>query len=224
MLSESRLAIVTGPNIPRLRLTSRGEAYARRYRRCRAELYEPLMRPLERTLFAPLRSEQLRGLRGFGLEVGIGTGLSLPHYRDGARVIGVEPMAEMAAELAQKMSSRALRKIVRGHCERLPFHARSFDFVVGQFLCCSVADPAAAIREMHRVLRPGGQLCLLEHVRSNDPWLGRMQDALAPLWSQFAFGCRLNSNIRPALTASPFYDVRIESTALGLLESVTAFA
>jgi ubiquinone/menaquinone biosynthesis C-methylase UbiE len=133
-------------------------------------------------------------------------------------------MAEMAAKLTEKVSSFRRLRIVRAACEHLPFHASSFDFVVGQFLCCSVADPTAAIREMHRVLRPRGQLRLLEHVRSTDPRLGRMQDALAPLWSQFAFGCRLNNDLKPALMASPFRELRIEPTALGLLESVTAFA
>jgi ubiquinone/menaquinone biosynthesis C-methylase UbiE len=210
--------------IPKLRLTRDASASRSSYRELRVALYDPLMRPLERALFAKLRAHQLRDVRGFGLEVGIGTGLSLRHYREDTEVIGVEPLHEMAMLLAARMPVAPLSHIVRANCERLPFADGSFDFVVGQFVCCSVAEPTCAVREMHRVLKPGGGLRLLEHVRSRVPVIARVQHVLAPAWSGFAFGCRLDGQMRPVLASSPFRHIGVSSMALGLLELISAEA
>ena len=212
------------PPMPRLRLADSNAVRNARSRAMRSHLYDILMAPLEATAFSRFRTRHLRDLHGFGIEVGIGTGLSLRHYPAGVELVGVEPMAEMAARLIERPPGRPLAGVVRATCELLPFADRSVDFVAGHFVLCSVQDVKAAVREFHRVLKPGGQLKLMEHVRSDHPALARLQDELAPAWAQFAFGCRLNGTVRPVLSTSAFSNVVIDAAWLGLIEAIHATA
>lgn len=112
---------------------------------------------------------------GDTLEVAIGTGLNLPHYRPEVRLTGVDLTPEMLAlaEDRAKDMGRAI-KLTEGDADSLPFADRSFDTVVCTYALCSVRDDARAIREMHRVLRPGGRMILVDHIRSSLPpifWL-----------------------------------------------------
>jgi ubiquinone/menaquinone biosynthesis C-methylase UbiE len=112
---------------------------------------------------------------GDTLEVAIGTGLNLPHYPPDVRLIGIDLTPEMLA-LAVTRAKEIGRTIglTEGDAEYLPFADRSFDTVVCTYSLCSVRDDARAISEMHRVLRPGGRLILVDHVRSSVPpifWL-----------------------------------------------------
>jgi ubiquinone/menaquinone biosynthesis C-methylase UbiE len=107
---------------------------------------------------------------GDTLEVAIGTGLNLPHYPEGVRVTGLDLTPEMLA-LARTRAhemGRAVR-LTEGDALALPFTEGSFDTVVCTYALCSVADDARAISEMHRVLRPGGRLILVDHIRSSVP-------------------------------------------------------
>jgi SAM-dependent methyltransferase len=204
---------------PRLVLGDR----RRRHDELRAALYEPLLAPVERLLFGELRSRALDGLHGRGAEIGIGTGLSLGHYPAGVELIGVEVMREMAALAAARPPS-PLAAVVIGRAEAIPFPDQCFDFVVGQFVLCSVDDRTRALGEMHRVLHRGGELRLVEHVRSSKPLIGGVQDRLAPWWSGVAYGCRLNDDIEPLLAASRFTDLRIDRSCAGMLRLVRARA
>jgi ubiquinone/menaquinone biosynthesis C-methylase UbiE len=211
-------------DIPRLRVSRAASHQGSLYRNARAALYDPLMAPLEAAVFGELRARQLQDVRGLGLEVGIGTGLSLRHYPPGARVIGLEPMAEMAAHLIPRSVPQALLAVVRAECENLPFADSSFDFVVGQFVLCSVTKPSLSVSEFHRVLKRGGALRLLEHVRSCHDSFARVQDSLAPAWARFAFGCRLNGQPSEVLLDSAFKSLVIEPRWLGTIESIWAIA
>jgi ubiquinone/menaquinone biosynthesis C-methylase UbiE len=117
---------------------------------------------------------------GDTLEVAIGTGLNLPHYPLDVRLTGVDLSPEMLALAVTraKEMGRTIR-LTEGDAEDLPFADRSFDTVLGTYALCSVRDDATAISEMHRVLRPGGRLILLDHIRSSIPpifWLQRLYE------------------------------------------------
>jgi len=105
---------------------------------------------------------------GDTLEVAIGTGLNLPHYPANVRLTGIDLTPDMLA-VAQTSSERIGRliRLIEGDAQDLPFADASFDTVVCTYALCSVPDDATAISEMDRVLRPGGRLILVDHIRSS---------------------------------------------------------
>ena len=141
--------------------------------------------------------------RGRVLEIGIGTGLNLEHY-DRSRLtqlIGLDPSAEMHRLARKRMARAGLDvELVTLSAERIPYENASFDTVLVTYALCTIPDAVAALREMRRVLKPGGQLIFCEHGRAPDESVRRWQDRLTPLWSKFAGGCHLNRDI-PALLA-----------------------
>jgi SAM-dependent methyltransferase len=128
------------------------------------------------------------------VEIGSGTGLNLRYYpEDLDELVLVEPDPAMRSRLAKRLSRCSRRaQLVDAPAERLPFADASVDTVVSTFVLCTVDAPDVALREIARVLRPDGQLLVLEHVRSESPTLARWQDRLAGPWRRFAQGCRCN--------------------------------
>jgi ubiquinone/menaquinone biosynthesis C-methylase UbiE len=139
--------------------------------------------------------------RGRVLEIGIGTGLNLEHYDKGAikKIVGLDPGVEMHP-LARKRSRLAGIdvELIGLSAERIPYEDRSFDTVVVTYALCTINDPAAALKEMRRVLEPGGCLIFCEHGRAPDASVRRWQRWLTPVWSKLAGGCHLDRDI-PAL-------------------------
>ena len=130
---------------------------------------------------------------GDTLEIGAGTGANVPFY--GAlvrRLVLLEPDDAMAARLRQRLAEARPAEVVSARAESLPFADGSFDTVVSTLVLCSVDDPAAAVAEVARVLRPAGRLLFVEHVRSERARPARWQDRLAPAWSRVASGCQPN--------------------------------
>ena len=147
---------------------------------------------------AALRRELLGAARGRVLELGAGTGRNLAAYPAGVEALVLtEPDAAMRARLRRRVarSGRAASVVAAG-AESLPFPGASFDTVVCTLVLCTVADPQASVRELRRVLRPGGRLLFIEHVRAEPGRLARRQDRLARPWRAFAAGCHCN---RPTL-------------------------
>jgi len=175
-----------------------------------AAAYDRVMAATERAGLADQRCELLAGARGEVLELGAGTGLNLRHY--GASVSGLvlaEPEEPMARRLERRVHEQARRaRVVRAPAESLPFEDASFDTIVSTLVLCTVADQAGALREIARVLKPGGRLLFLEHVRSEQPGLARWQDRLAPLWLRAGHGCRCNSDTLALIEASPLTVLR----------------
>ena len=139
--------------------------------------------------------------QGRVLEIGIGTGLNLAHY-DKARVsslTGVDPALQMH-RLARKRMARAGRdvELVRVSAEGLPLPDASFDSVVMTYTLCSIPDPVPAVREMRRVLKPGGKLHFCEHGLAPDEGVRRWQRRLNGVWGCIGGGCHLDRDI-PAL-------------------------
>lgn len=144
---------------------------------------------------ASLRRALLARARGRVLELGAGTGLNLAHYpAELVELVLTEPEPAMHARLARRVArSGRDATVVAARAEVLPFGDGAFDTVVSTLLLCTVADPAAAVRETRRVLAPGGRLLFVEHVRAASPRLARWQDRLAAPWAAFAQGCRCNA-------------------------------
>jgi ubiquinone/menaquinone biosynthesis C-methylase UbiE len=141
--------------------------------------------------------------RGRVLEVGIGTGRNLPYYdRSAVRsIIGLDPSLAMHRLARRRIERAGLEvRLVGLSAEEIPLEDASFDTVLVTYTLCSIPDPLAALREMRRVLAPGGRLVFCEHGRAPDESVRRWQDRLTPLWKKFAGGCHLNRDI-PALLA-----------------------
>ena len=141
------------------------------------------------------------------LEVGIGTGLNLAHY-DKARIeklVGVDPAQQMH-RLARKRMARAglAVEIVGLSAEKLPLPDASFDTVVMTYTLCSIPDPVPAVREMRRVLKPGGKLLFCEHGVAPDESVRRWQRRLNRMWGRIGGGCHLDRNIPELLREGGF--------------------
>jgi ubiquinone/menaquinone biosynthesis C-methylase UbiE len=153
------------------------------------------------------RAKVVPHAQGRVLEIGIGTGLNIPHY-DKTRVhgiVGVDPALRMH-RLAQKRIARAGLpvELVGLEAEKLPIADRSFDSIVCTYTLCTIPDPVAALKEMRRVLKPGGKLIFCEHGRAPEESVRRWQDRLQPLWGRLAGGCHLGRDIPALLQAGGF--------------------
>jgi ubiquinone/menaquinone biosynthesis C-methylase UbiE len=157
-------------------------------------LYDPLLWIAERAGMARRRQSLLSQASGRVLELGAGTGLNLAYYPDEAvELVLTEPAAPMVSRLERRAKRSGHDcKVVVAPAEKLPFEDDSFDTVVSTLVICTVDDPRRTIDEIARVLRPGGRLLFLEHVRSDSPRLARWQDRLHGPWHAFAAGCHAN--------------------------------
>jgi SAM-dependent methyltransferase len=150
---------------------------------------------------AGLRARRRAVVAGSGgrvLEIGAGTGANLPHYRDDLESLTLtEPEPAMLRRLRPRVAAcRPDALVLRAPAEDLPFDDGSFDVVVSTLVLCGVSDQPRAVRELRRVLVPGGQLRFIEHVRAGDDRLARRQDRMNGV-NRFLVGCECN---RPTLT------------------------
>jgi ubiquinone/menaquinone biosynthesis C-methylase UbiE len=163
-----------------------------------AGIYDAVLALGERRGMRARRAALLAGAGGRVLEIGAGTGLNLAHYPASAELTLTEPVAPMRQRLEKRVRAAGLRAdVVDAQAEALPFPDATFDVVVSTLVLCTVDDPHGALREIRRVLRPGGQLVFIEHVRAAGAARAWWQDRLARPWAAFAGGCRCN---RPTTT------------------------
>jgi len=156
--------------------------------------YDRFMSGTEKAGLRERRQKLLAQARGRVLELGGGTGANLAFYGpDVEELVVTEPEEPMARRLEKKLPgvTRPVQ-VVRVPAEQLPFEDGSFDYVVATLVLCTVDDPDRALQEAHRVLKPGGRLLFLEHVRSEDAKLARWQDRLNGFQKRFACGCNCN--------------------------------
>jgi SAM-dependent methyltransferase len=150
---------------------------------------------------------------GVVLEIGIGPGLNLPLYDPGrvTRVIGVDPMAEfLQLGRERRRHSPVPLEIIRAPAEELPLADGIIDTAVITYTLCSVEDPAQALREVRRVLKPNGRVLFLEHGLSSDAGVASWQHRLNPIWRKLAVGCNLTRPVQQLLDDAGFTIRRIE--------------
>ncbi len=171
-----------------------------------AAVFDLIQRPAA-PMIEPWRRRVVGEATGRVLEIGVGTGLNLPFYRMEhiERLVGLEPDPHMRRRAAARARRLGIPlELVAAPAEEMPFEDQSFDTAVATHVFCSVANPERALREVFRVLRPGGTFRFLEHVRSADERAGRWQDRVTPLWRFVAAGCHPNRRTAEMIAAAGF--------------------
>lgn len=161
----------------------------------------------ERRQIEPLRRELLERAHGVVLEVGAGNVLNFPLYEPGkvTRVEATEPDATMLAYARGRLDrARVPVNLTQARAEELPFEDGSFDCAVATLVFCSVGEPLRGLQELRRVLKPGGTLLLLEHVRARGRFASFLQDLITPLTKRFAGNCHWNRNTGQAVLSAGF--------------------
>lgn len=158
--------------------------------------------------------ERVAGMaEGRVLEIGVGSGLNLPFYRASAlEVMALEPAPRLIA-MARRSAGAANAPVtfIDGSAEAIPIDKSSIDTVVTTWTLCTIPQAAAALREMRRVLKPGGHLLFAEHGLAPDEGVRRWQERLTPAWKRISGGCHLNRPIQGIIEGSGFHIDRLET-------------
>jgi SAM-dependent methyltransferase len=206
-----------------------GKAYDATWGRAFARFYDRALKATEENGLGAMRKELVAGARGRVIEVGAGTGVNVDLYGPTIEDLTlVEPDPHMAARLRARLEAgegahggaTAVAKdgggahppkhLVEAPAEALPFDDGTFDTAVVTLVLCTIPYPEAAIGELARVLKPGGRLLFIEHVRADDADRARWQDRLEKPWRFMADGCYCNRDTEAMLSASIFQVETIE--------------
>jgi ubiquinone/menaquinone biosynthesis C-methylase UbiE len=180
-----------------------------------AMTYDRQIAKAEKAGLRAFRERLLAGLSGDVLEIGGGTGANLPCYGPAVTSLTVtEPQPPMLRRLERRVREhRPSAKVLRAPAEDLPFDDHTFDVAVSTLVLCGVDDQPRALRELRRVLRPGGQLVFIEHVRADDPGTARLQDRMNWL-NRIVVCCDCNRPTLDSIKAAGFTVTQLEHTAL----------
>ena len=177
--------------------------------------YDRFSKGSEKAGLAEMRRSLLAGASGDVLEIGGGTGANLGYYGAGVASLTITepepPMLKRLERKAREQNSKAT--VLRAPAEDLPFEDASFDAVVSTLVLCGVDDQPRAVRELRRVLRPGGRLIFIEHVRSDDPRVAKMQNRMKPL-NRFMVCCDCNRPTLETIRSAGFGVTALEQTEL----------
>jgi ubiquinone/menaquinone biosynthesis C-methylase UbiE len=189
-----------------------GRIYDATWGRAFSAFYDRAMRSTEEAGMRETRRETLAEARGRTVDIGAGTGLNVELYPEGVtELVLAEPDEHMLKRLRAKVTTWGRDvDVVQAPADHLPFEDDSFDTAVFTLVLCTVPDPAAALKEAARVLKPGGKLLFVEHVRSPEPGLARWQDRLERPWRLLGDGCHCNRDTVATIEASPFEIERVE--------------
>jgi SAM-dependent methyltransferase len=215
-----------------------GKAYDATWGRLFAHFYDRALKATEENGLGEMRRALLAEARGRVIEVGAGTGVNVDLYGEGVEDLTlVEPDRHMAARLRAHLEAgegahaggsvaagredvaEVPKHLVEAPAEALPFADDAFDTAVATLVLCTIPDPVAAIDELARVLKPGGRLLFIEHVRAADPGTARWQDRLEKPWRFTADGCHCNRDTEATLRASAF---RLEPVEHGRMPKAMA--
>lgn len=189
--------------------------------------YDLLMFPLERLFLRRLRRRLFPYMSGRVLELGVGTGANIPLYGASVELTAVD-LSESMLQQARRRPSRAKVNWVQADVcpsrsgDALPFVDDSFDRVTSSLLFCSLADPRKTLKEIRRVLRPGGWLTLLEHVRGETGVMRRVTDLLACPWEKISHSCHLDRDTADMIEASGFKLVCTRRHVLDVVQIILA--
>ena len=177
--------------------------------------YDRQMAKTEKAGLRAFRERLLAGASGDVLEIGGGTGANLPCYGPAVGSLTItEPHAPMLRRLERRAGEqRPSARILRAPAEDLPFNDHSFDVAVSTLVLCGVDDQPRALRELRRVLRPGGRLLFIEHLRSGDPGTARLQDRMNWL-NRLVVCCDCNRPTLDSIRGAGFTVAQVEHTDL----------
>jgi ubiquinone/menaquinone biosynthesis C-methylase UbiE len=177
--------------------------------------YDRQMAKTEKAGLGAFRERLLAGAAGDVLEIGGGTGTNLPCYGPAVTSLTItEPQPPMLRRLERTVQAhRPDARVLRAPAEDLPFDDHSFDVAVSTLVLCGVDDQPRALRELRRVLRPGGRLLFIEHVRSADPATSRLQDRMNWL-NRLVVCCDCNRPTLDSIRSVGFTVTQLEDTAL----------
>ncbi len=179
------------------------------------------MWPLEWLVLQRLRRALFGYVEGRVLEIGAGTGANLPYFGERAQLVAVD-MCEEMLHAARRRTGRERVAWLTADVQRLPFASDSYDYVTGALLFCSIREPQTALDEILRVLRPGGWLLLLEHVRGEGHVMRRMTDWLDHPWCLLSRSCHLNRDTARAVSESGLQLVSATRHSFGVVQTIVA--
>ena len=160
---------------------------------------KPRFQDLAMRQMDPLRADTIREAEGAVLEVGFGTGLNLAYYGPAVKtLVGLDPLDVTDVDKVRARIQNSAFPIERRALRAdggLPFDAGRFDSVVTTWTLCSIPEVLKALREMRRVLKPGGRYVFIEHGRADEEATARWQDRINPLWNRMCDGCNINRKI-----------------------------
>ncbi|MCC6958886.1 MAG: class I SAM-dependent methyltransferase [Dehalococcoidia bacterium] len=171
-----------------------------------------------------LRREAMAGLEGHVLEIGYGVGSNWRFLPAATAYTGIERDPFMRARATRHMPLATNLALVGGDAERLPFADEAFDAVAATLVFCTISDPVAAMSEVLRVLKPGGQFRFFEHVRAGSGFGEKMQDLATPLWRRIGAGCCLNRDTVATVVDAGFEIVSLRRLRQGPLPMVVGAA
>lgn len=188
-----------------------GTLYDATWGRAFAAIYDRSLKAVEQGGLREMRREVLSRAEGRTIDLGAGTGVNFDLFPEAvSELVMVEPGPHMIKQLRAKVGDRAGLEVVQASAQELPFADDSLDTAVFTLVLCTVPDPAAALRETGRVLKPGGKLLFIEHVRAEGTSLARWQDRVEKPWRFFADGCHCNRDTVAMIEASPLRLERVE--------------
>lgn len=193
-----------------------GRIYDSTWGRLFAAVYDRGLQGTEDAGLREMRRETLAAATGRTIDLGAGTGANLELYPEAVtELVLAEPDPHMAKRLREKLpGAKREAELVEASAERLPFEDASFDTAVFTLVLCTVPNPERALAETSRVLKPGGKLLFVEHVRADDPGLARWQDRLETPWRFLADGCHCNRDTVATIDASPLTIESVEHDTL----------
>lgn len=183
-----------------------------------AFFYDRFMAKAEEACLKEWRHGLLKQVSGEVLEVGAGTGANIKFYSDKlTKLVLTEPDKHMLKLLKEQVIRHHLKNVgvIGGTAEQIESADESFDYVVSTLVCCSVTDLDACLREIRRVLKPGGSLVFLEHVAAADSTSRRQwQNRINPIWKTFMGNCHLNRETEQAIVTEGFEIIQIERESM----------
>jgi len=169
-------------------------------------------------MVADRKSRLFRGIEGTVVEIGPGAGPNLPYFARASRWIGIEPNPYLHALLEDRLEKTGLDgEILDGTAESIPLPDGSADAVIATLVLCSVAEPATAVREIQRVLRPGGMFYFFEHVAAPAGTVLRgIQRLVRPAWKKMADNCHPDRETEAYIRSAGFEEVEVERFVLSV--------
>lgn len=193
-----------------------GRIYDATWGRGFAALYDRGFEATEEAGLREMRRETLSAAQGRTIDLGAGTGANLDLYPDAVTdLVLAEPDPHMLRQLQVKVGEKGVAaEVSDASAQDLPFPDSSFDTAIFTLVLCTVPNPEQALAEAARVLKPGGKLLFLEHVRAENAGLARWQDRLEKPWRFLADGCHCNRDTVANIEASPFTVEQVEGDTL----------